>query len=434
MNLFKTILVSIALMAIPVSMSAVTDAEMEQARAITAITYLRYANDASGYLDDFHPKTMAELQKVLKDKEKENLKTFTAVKTPTDYASWDKKELVEYWGGTFYNSPGLLAKGKVGKSRTRSRLQAMSVATPASAAPAATPQSQEQTKPEEPVGDEGQQQTTPLEEPKQEPEISNSTEPNVDLSTTVVEEETREEPTRKKGDTWIYVAILAVLVIVVVALVIYASNAMKQENVRRRKDRAEEGIPVSASASEKADKAAIRHEYSEAIARKNEEIHKLTTSLEAANREIAELKKELQGLRQTNKSLQQAASEQPAAPQKIAEATPAVSPATPAGRTIYLGRVNSRGLFVRADKNINPDLSVYMLQTNDGFTGTFRVLQSTDIDDRLLENPGEWLSGGCQIETSEPGATKVHTVSGGTAIFESGVWKVMRKAKVIFGH
>ncbi len=73
---------------------AVTDKEMEQARVIATQTYLRYANDGSGYLDALHPTTMAELEKNLKAKEKENIKAFKAIPVPAGYQSWVNKNLV----------------------------------------------------------------------------------------------------------------------------------------------------------------------------------------------------------------------------------------------------------------------------------------------------------------------------------------------------
>ena len=75
------------LLGTPFTASAVTDKEMEQARTIATKAYLRYANDGSGYLDKLNPKTMAELEKNLKPKEKENLKAFKAIPVQIGRAS-----------------------------------------------------------------------------------------------------------------------------------------------------------------------------------------------------------------------------------------------------------------------------------------------------------------------------------------------------------
>ena len=97
MNFIKSIFLSgLALLAC-IPAYAVTDKEMEEARTITAKAYLRYANDGSGYLDDITVTSMSELNAKLKQKEKENIKAFNSVKVPSDYASWDKEKLVEFW-------------------------------------------------------------------------------------------------------------------------------------------------------------------------------------------------------------------------------------------------------------------------------------------------------------------------------------------------
>lgn len=118
MRYFKTIPAVMAI-ALALPAMAVTEKEMEEARAITAKAYLRYANDGSGYLDDVQAKSMSELTGKLKEKEKENLKAFNKVKVPSDYASWDKARLVEFWGVTFFTSPELSEKGKAARSRVK---------------------------------------------------------------------------------------------------------------------------------------------------------------------------------------------------------------------------------------------------------------------------------------------------------------------------
>ena len=131
MGISKTLrntLTAIALMAIGLPIQAVTDKEMEQAKTIAAQAYLRYANDGSGYLDDFKATSMSELEGKLKAKEKENIKAFKSVKIPSDYASWDKAKLIEFWSVTFFTSPNLAEKGKIAKSRVKSRISAMTIA------------------------------------------------------------------------------------------------------------------------------------------------------------------------------------------------------------------------------------------------------------------------------------------------------------------
>ena len=101
-------------------------------------------------------------------------------------------------------------------------------------------------------------------------------------------------------------------------------------------------------------------------------------------------------------------------------------------KVIYLGRANSRGFFVRADRRVSSGNTVYRLDTDDGHVGTFRVVDMPEVVDRVLSNPEEYLSGGCQGEELSDtfGVKHIVTESAGTAIFEDGYWKVLRKSKI----
>ena len=110
--ILRTLLPALMAIVVTVPALAVTDNEMEQARTIAAQAYLRYANNGSGYLDEVKATNLADLQKELKAKEKENIKAFLAIPVPKDYAQWDKAKLAEYWSVTALNNPGLIAQGK----------------------------------------------------------------------------------------------------------------------------------------------------------------------------------------------------------------------------------------------------------------------------------------------------------------------------------
>ena len=101
---------------------------------------------------------------------------------------------------------------------------------------------------------------------------------------------------------------------------------------------------------------------------------------------------------------------------------------------LYLGRVNSRGIFVRADRRVSPGNTVYRLDTNDGLVGTFRVVDVPEVVDTALANPEQYLRGGCNAEdfTEAAGAENIITENAGTAIFENGYWKVLRKSDIRF--
>ena len=84
---------------------AVTREEMEMAKAIAAKTYIRFVNNNSGYLDDFTPSSMADLENYLtNDKDRGYLKDFQKAPVASDYASWGKDKLAEYWSTTFFQN------------------------------------------------------------------------------------------------------------------------------------------------------------------------------------------------------------------------------------------------------------------------------------------------------------------------------------------
>lgn len=101
-------------------------------------------------------------------------------------------------------------------------------------------------------------------------------------------------------------------------------------------------------------------------------------------------------------------------------------------RVIYLGRVNRRGIFVRADRRISIGNTIYRLDTTDGLVGTFHVVDEPEVVDLALTSPLEYLSYGCTGEDLEDtvGVAHILTKSAGTAIFENGYWKVLRKSRI----
>lgn len=452
---------------------AVTDKEMEQARTIAAQAYLRYANDGSGYLDDHHPTSMAELQKVLKAKEKENIKAFMAVTVPKDYASWDKAKLVEYWSVTAFKAPGLTEKGKAGRTRAKSRIQAMKVSAPApakaepapapvEAAPAAEPKKEEaetpkaveaapvEAAPAAPADSAGAKMAAEIESVGE--EIARTAEAEAELEDVSVP---------KKDNTWIYIVILCVLVGVVVALVIFASSTMKrrgeseatpEERDRRMREREAERTAVRAEVDKhRSDNAALKSELAEAQAQ-NENLRK---DLDEARKEAMRWRTETTALRERVRTLEDtleslsaaAAVADSGAVREVVEAETVAEPAAhaepvvaevkatetlaPVMSKIYLGRVNARGIFVRADRGLNLEGSVYVLETEDGFSGSYRVVRNREVWKRLLSNPEHWLEGGCIIR--DPGdldPASIGTESAGTAVFEGSCWRVIRKARI----
>lgn len=469
----------LALCSIP--LFAATDKEMEEARTYTAQAYLRYANDASGYLDEISVKTMAELKGKLKAQELENLKTFESVGVPKDYASWDKAKLSEYWSKTFFTSPGLLEKGRHNgaKARVKRKIDAMTVTAGAST------QTSDPT-PESSTG------ADPLEGLEADPNAAAAAatalpdsieEAAKKLEDAILEEE---DTTHKQGNsyTWVYIAILAALIGVVIWLVIFASKVMKRSEEREERQDNEERRGRFNKNSEETSEArlreageettALRERFAATIAGKNDEMREVRRGADILRAENDRLKNELEKVRgevsrhkaeaaqykeecgrlfeECNTLREKLSHAQAAA--AAAPITPAHNPApepsprprpqetvtpqprqtTPTVKTIFLGRANARGLFVRADRNLNIGHTIFRLDTTDGYAGTFRVAADPAVWETALLNPTEALAGACVAPdmTATAGMSRIVTEAPGTAIFEGGCWKVIRKAKVRF--
>lgn len=427
---------------------AVTQKEMEEARTIAAMAYLRYANDGSGYLDELSstPKTISELEGVIKTKEKENLSAFKSIPVPGDYKNWDKEKLVEYWAGAAFQTSGLLEKGLGGKIRAKARINNMKVSDPGIEDPvevaiptavkdsttvAETPKPVEETKPitdnSNIFGDGMPEERVSEESLKAEADsIANlEDEALLDLSSQ-----------QEKSNTWVYVLVLAILVAIVIALVAYASNVMKKssrEDKLSNENRREGNNHSRASR----DKDEIIQRYAETISARDNEIAMLSNKLNRATNQNTDLRQKVDELSQENSALKMGVGEKETVGMAAAAAGVAGTMAQqhrPIGgvRSIYLGRANSKGIFVRADRTLNPGYSIYKLETTDGYSGTFKIAASPEAWEVALQNPKEYLSYGClghNLEDTE-GKTRIITETAGTAIFEGGCWRVIRKAKI----
>lgn len=475
--LLKILLVAVALVtAIP--SFAVTDKEMEQARAIAAKHYLRYANNGSDYLDKLSPASVGELSKSLKAKEQENLKSFNAVATPKDYASWDKAKLVEYWSRTFFNAPGLKADGKKCLSVLAKNLNKMTVAAPSAAKPAETVKPAEAAKPavspaQKPAetakpADAKPAGQTPAASPASPTDASKPTaapEAEEALDAAVVQAQAdsgmADEQPRKSSNTGWYIAILIVLVGVVIWLVMYASKSMKETGATLADHRVGEKEIREAKRAAKEEQNKMREQYASSLTSKNDEIKQLKTQyaalegdlnaarrdaesarrgLEAAKREIAQLRQRARDQKVQEQRPQAKPQPQPQQERNPAEqqASPAKQPmaARPGGLppVVFLGYVNQKGLFTKASRSLNVELSVYRMDVPDGFHGKFRVVSDTEILDRLIEDPEKWLAGGCVIENPEDAdiAAEIVTLEPGEALFADNSCRVTKKARIKF--
>lgn len=455
---YLTLLLLFQLM-IPLGASAVTDREMEEARTIAAQAYLRYANDGSGYLDEFKATSMAELEKRLKSKEKENLKAFKSVRTPGDYASWDKQKLTSYWSDTFFKSPGLSDKGRIARARVRKNIGRMTVGAPQPAREtSAKPETAREETPAAATPQPAATGAAPTPAAPAAPDTTTAVAPAPEPAPAPAPAETPDD-NRESSHTWIYVVVLAVLVGVVIWLVGFASKVMRrnEEEGSRR-----EPAPVADNASHRE----MREKFAATLAAKNADLSQLSAKNETLLKENQAIKRDMEALVAETADLRtrltaanarisemEAAINAMAAPTAPAPArveTTRTEPAAPAaaapqpeaapvarqrpGRIIYLGRANAKGIFMRADRQLSPGHSIFTLDTSDGYAGSFKVASDPTVWELALLTPAESLEGACTgPDLDRPGeATRIVTDSQGTAIFEDGCWKVIRKARIHF--
>ncbi|MDE7351249.1 MAG: hypothetical protein K2N25_09285 [Muribaculaceae bacterium] len=487
MNSFLKILAIAVALVTAIPSFAVTDKEMEQARAIAAKHYLRYANNGSDYLDKLNPTSVGELSKSLRAKEQENIKSFNAVAVPKDYASWDKQKLVEYWSKTFFNASGLKEDGKKCLSILAKNLNKMSVAAPSETKPSEQPAAE--TKPAEPKPE----QAAPAQNPEQAPAnpTPGSTPPSAENATANEAEATdqvdaavvqaqadaglAEEQPHKSSNTGWYIGILVVLVGVVIWLVMYASKSMKETGTTLADHKAGEKEIREAKKAAKEELNKMREQYAGSLTSKNEEIKQLKSQCEdldrqlsaakqaaaAARRELEAAKHEISSLRQTlsQQKSQAAAPERPSQPKPESRPRPQSEPqrqapqrepqeqgpapapkpqvaARPGGLppVVFLSYVNQKGLFTKASRSLNPETSVYRMDIPDGHRGNFRVVNDAEILDRLIDDPEKWLAGGCVIENPEDAdiAAEIVTLQTGEAVFADNTCRVTKKARIKF--
>lgn len=408
-KIFKVITLFAALL-MPMLASAVTQKEMEQARTIAAKAYLRYANDGSGYLDDINPTTMEELEAALKPKEKENIKAFKSIPVPSDYKDWGKEKLVEYWAVTAFQNKGLLEKGLGGRIRARSQINKMTVA----------PASDQQASSKTPAAVAEQDSATAT--PAAVAADSLAAVPAVALDEMAAEQDYNVD--KATNYTWVYIMVLCILVAIVIALMVYASNVLKKNGGRSVHDNDPDGD------HEKLEET--RERYESTISDKDVEIAMLNKKLEAARRQNSELKEKVESLTAQLAALSAGRQEKSASMKTENAAVSHPVQPKPTVRSIFLGRANSKGIFVRADRSLNVGNSVFSLDTSDGYSGSFRVADSPAAWSLALSNPREYLETACtgyDLEDTD-GASRIITETSGTAVFEGGCWRVIRKARI----
>lgn len=447
-HIIKLFLIAVAVVtAIP--SYAVSQQEMEQARAMAAKHYLRYANNGSDYLDKLNPTSVAELSKSLKAKEQENIKAFNAVAVPKDYASWDKAKLVDYWSNTFFKSSGLKDDGKKCLGILAKNLNKITVGQGRDAinsVPSDKPadKSDKSADKSDANKEVAPAQTEPA-APQPQSEADAVAAEAAAAEVAAADEETTEEerPQKQSGTIW-YILILVALIGVVIWLVMYAQKSMKESGqiVADHKEAEREVREAKKSAKEEINK--MRDQYAASIAAKNEEIKQLRERCASLEEQLEAGKTALSKAAQSRDAVHNASQsrpqdkpgerpEQPTTDNRQLK-TENSKPKTTLPPVVFLGYVNQRGLFVKASRSLNAESSVYRMDIPDGTHGTYRVVNDPSVLDRLLGDPGLWLAGGCDIDNPEDAdiATEIVTLSEGQALFADNTCRVIKKARIKF--
>ena len=414
--------------------SAVTDEEMDHARAIAAQVYLRYTNDKSDYLDGKKAQSVKELRSMVEGHktDADNLKQFLAAPVSKDYSSWGKEQLAAYWSKTFFQNANLSKKAEQSRNNTiKARINTMTVTEP----------SAEKNEQEEQPQEQQTQAATPAEQTAAQDAPAQA----VDSSAAETPEEEEVAQADKGSNTWLYVVLLIVLIGIVIWLVLYAMRAMKgpeqkQPSPEKRKKadpseqkekyapQPEPAYEVAASDTEIEE---MQARYANTIAAKNDEIEHLRRALDnsrAAEQEARTRADQLTArISQLQQQLQSMRNEP--APQPIPRRP---QPAPGGERVIYLGRANRNRVFVRADRQMTPGKTVYRLVTTNNLTGTFTVETDPSVVALVSLDAQTALYGACEAPTlaGAESCSRIVTDTAGTAIFEDNCWKVLHPAAV----
>lgn len=470
---------------------AVSPGELEKARTEAAIVYLRNVNPSSDYLNDVDASTRTELAGKLKDTEKKNLKKFNAsLPSASGSESWGKEELIEYAKKAVVAPGGYESTGYASKM-VAVRIGRMKIAPPTAAAtPEATaPQQPEEQPTPAPAAD--STTTASLPEPfEQGTNIAAAQDSALRAaqdSLTAAEEKLQQSKQNEGNSSMFYIIILCVLVLLVIALVVYAARYFNRQNndadrgdskPARRPDsdyqpRPQEPAPTT---PQRPSAQLSDDERDQVIASLRTENEQLRKTVEEYKYHLNYLKAEREKREQQRLQEQATAARQPHYPERPAVITPQPTlgdryqtpesatlndryadntanrydtaynrePNTPAPesdsritgkshRTIYLGRANREGMFIRAERNLNPQHSLFRLSTTDNLTGYFTVAEDEEVGNRILANPELLLAISCDTNGSDTyGKEAVVTVEPGIAVFQGGRWRVKQPALVKF--
>lgn len=465
---------------------AVTPEELEQARTHAAIVYLRNANPGSDYLDKVSVGSRSALRaKLRNDKDRDNLELFNRkLPSTSGYESWDKEKLSDY-AQKAVSAPGNYQSTGFARSQVKKRISAMAVKAPSGTArPADDTQARqpEEQPAEEPVAVQAPADSVPA---AVLPDAMDTRQAEADSALSAAEDslmaqQPQQQEVASSGSNTVYIVILCILVALVVVLVVYAARYFsRQEKEKRGEERSVSGRPDPLSApatpsrptERREDRDTHRRSRVEPELEPDDNPQRVIESLRAENRELRRaceeykyhinyLKSEKEKAdadrartgattalgpqaraeehapvvtlndRYTQRREQQQPGVGQAGPARHAETQPAPRPGQ---RIIYLGRANREGMFVRAERSLNPQHSLFRLQTTDNVSGTYTVADDPEVASRVLANPDLLMAVSCELEDTDTyGKESVDTVTPGTAIFEGGRWRVLRPALIRF--
>lgn len=439
---------SLLLLLAPCVAFAATPEQMEQARAIVYKQCLRFMNNGSGYLDDkANPKSVSELEKYLKPKEKENIGKLKAISIPpqSEYAAWDSEKFNEFWTGEYMDkTPKFNAKGDCRKRAANGIKQIKVTVVNPQPAPAPAPKKDSVAAPA----------AQPLEE--QHPDINQQPAadyiseeiPEGDISTEDLDRQAAQidlenvpvQPVeeKKSNSNTASIIVLIILVLVVVALVGYALNVMKKNKSRQSVSmRSNRYADSSYSAADTdfdrkrgvdTDTRTVQSDpYEESAFAAYSGYDTPTPSADdPREKEIERLRSEIAALKSRIG---------PAAASIASTYTPS-APRRNAPRIIYLAQANADGVFTRADARYNMGNSIFKLVTTDGVSGSFSVIEDPTVFELALMMPADFLVNACtgrNLQLSQ-GARIIVNEASGTAIFEDGRWRVSRKAQIRYAN
>lgn len=418
---------------------AATPEQMEQARAIVYKNCLRFMNNGSGYLDDkANPKSVSELEKYLKAKEKENLTKLKAIPVPaeSEYATWDAAKFNDFWTGTYMDkTPKFNAKGDCRK-RAAGAIKKINVtvSAPKQSAPAPVPASDTVAASKATVA-EPVKEVQPDPYVMEEPQTTDISAEELDRQAAQVDLENITPPAdenKKDNSNTASIIVLIILVLVVVALVGYALNVMKKNKTRQATSVRSSRNSAPAYTDDRGYAATQDDEDPRTVQSDPYEESAFAAysgydapAPDPREKEIERLRSEIAALKtQIGTSSSSASAYAPAAPRRHAP------------RIIYLAQANADGVFTRADARYNMGNSIFKLVTTDGVSGSFSVIEDPTVFELALMMPADFLVNACSgrnLQLSR-GARIIVNEASGTALFEDGRWRVSRKAQIRYAN